>query len=202
MPTHKMQSPQIRLFHNEKLERLSRISLIGFLGVWCILMPMVVWIGWRTAEPIIAAGLFLGGLFFWFPFEYGMHRFLFHWKPHEKLLARCVFVMHGNHHANPNDRLRNLMPPIASLPIAATVWAGFALLFGAAGTWAFVGFILGYIGYDLTHYACHQWPMKGSIGARLKRHHLRHHHVTLDGNYAITAPALDRAFNSKINSIK
>lgn len=202
MPGRKPPSPQVRLFQNEQLERFTRISLVGFAATWCILLPLIAWIGWGTATPPVAIGLCAGGVISWFLFEYAMHRYLFHWKPRSAMFARFVFVMHGNHHIDPNDRLRSLMPPSASIPIASFVWAAYFLLFGPAGTWAFLGFMFGYVGYDVTHYACHQWPMKGPVSSVLKRHHMRHHHVDEDRNFAITAPVLDRLFGSLITSVK
>ena len=192
----------IRLFQNELLERFTRISLAGFAATWCILLPLVAWTGWGSAPLPVAAGLCAAGFGSWFIFEYAMHRYLFHWKPRHTMLARSVFIMHGNHHVDANDPMRCLMPPIASIPIALVVWSLFALLIGPSGTWAFLGFMLGYVVYDVTHYACHQWPMKGRFGMVLKRHHMRHHHIDEAGNYAITALVLDRVFRTRITSAK
>lgn len=202
MVVRNMQSRQIRLFQNDQLEKLTRISMPVFAVMWSVVLTVAVWLGWGTTDPLTAAGLFSGALLFWLFFEYAVHRYLFHWKPRSKLLERWVFVIHGNHHAYPNDSLRNLMPPIVSLPIASAIWGGFVLLIGPAGTWAFLGFILGYIAYDLLHYACHQWPMKGMISTRLKRHHMRHHHIAEDRNFAITIPLLDQLFGSEAESAK
>src|SRR3546814_4613013 len=96
----------------------------------------------------------------WTLTEYALHRFVFHWEPKSAVLRRFVFIMHGNHHAVPNDPLRNLMPPVVSLPVAGLIWVGMLALIGTGGNWLFLGFIGGYAGYDLVHYACHQWPMK------------------------------------------
>jgi len=98
----------------------------------------------------------------------------------------------------PNDPLRNLMPPIVSLPVAGLVWAALVTLAGPAGNWLFLGWISGYVAYDLVHYACHQWPMKGRLARMLKTHHMRHHHLHEDGNYAITGMMWDRLFRTRI----
>jgi sterol desaturase/sphingolipid hydroxylase (fatty acid hydroxylase superfamily) len=196
-------NPQrIQLFENRQLEKLTLISPRGFSLVWAVTLPLIAWAGWATASMRHGAALFALGLLVWSLFEYALHRFLFHWDSDAKAVKWLVFAVHGNHHIAPNDPLRNLMPPLVSLPISAAVWAVCVALLGMAGTWAFLGFIVGYVGYDLIHYACHQWPMRGRIGLALKRHHMRHHHIDEHGNYAITAIFWDRVFGSNITQIR
>ncbi|CAH0497188.1 sterol desaturase family protein [Novosphingobium sp. CECT 9465] len=202
MPSPKSHSQQIRLFRNERLEQLTVISPAGFAAIWGAALPCIAWVGWGTTGVVPALGLFAAGLVFWTLFEYAMHRYLFHWNARIPLFEKFVFLMHGNHHADPNDRLRNLMPPIVSIPIAGSVWALGVLLLGPAGTWMFLGWITGYVAYDFTHYACHQWPMKGRLAYMLKRHHMRHHHARHEGNYAITALFWDSVFGTGIRSLK
>jgi sterol desaturase/sphingolipid hydroxylase (fatty acid hydroxylase superfamily) len=202
MASRNSQSKQIRLFRDERLEKLTVISPGAFAVLWGLALPAISWIGWGSATPLGALLLFAGGLIFWSLFEYAMHRYLFHWESTVPLVRQFVFLMHGNHHAEPNDLLRNLMPPIVSIPIASSIWALCVLLFGPVGTWVFLGYIVGYVAYDLTHFACHQWPMRGRLAHMLKRHHMRHHHVGQDGNYAITALFWDRVFGSAITSLK
>ena len=195
-------SKQIRLFRSEWLERLTIISPVGFAVIWAILLPSIAWVGWGSTTALNAIGLFAGGLVFWSLFEYAMHRYLFHWGSDVPVVRQFVFLMHGNHHSAPNDALRNLMPPIVSIPIASSIWGLCILLFGSVGTWVFFGFIVGYVLYDLTHFACHQWAMRGRFALMLKRHHMRHHHIDQNGNYAITALFWDRVFGSLITSLK
>jgi len=202
MPSPKSHSQQIRLFRNERLEQLTVISPSGFMAIWSVALPLFAWVGWGSAGVLPAIGLFAMGLAFWTLFEYAMHRYMFHWNATQPLIQKFVFLMHGNHHEDSNDKLRNLMPPAVSIPIASTVWATFYLLLGSPGTWVFLGWITGYVVYDLTHYACHQWPMKGRLAFMLKRHHMRHHHVGQEGNYAITALFWDRVFGTAIQSLK
>lgn len=190
----------LRLFRHPWLERLTMISAPAFIGLWALLLPLILWqaansAGLNAALPWAAAGLLL-----WTLTEYGLHRFLFHWQPVTPALARLVWVLHGNHHDMPNDRLRNLMPPIVSLPVGAAIWALLLALIGPAGSWCFLGFIAGYVGYDLVHYGCHQWPMKGPIARRLKAHHMRHHHGRTPGNYAITGMIWDRALGTLVRT--
>lgn len=196
-------SPQrIRLFKSERLEKLTLMSPRVFAGTWGVLLPLIAWVGWGTAAPMTGLGLVAGGLLFWTLFEYAMHRYLFHLKIDQPIAKWMVFVIHGNHHENPGDPLRDLMPLSVSLPVSALVWSTCVMLFGPAGTWAFLGWLAGYVIYDGVHYACHHREMRGTLGSALKRHHMRHHHVDDTGNYAITAIFWDRVLGSRVKSLK
>ena len=187
------------LFENSLLERLTVISATWFIATWAILLPLIALIGWGKVGPMQGFALVCAGVMIWTLFEYAAHRYAFHWKPKSDILKRLVFVIHTNHHLEPNDRLRNLMPPIVSIPIAACIWALFYAIGGVTATWAFLGFMIGYACYDLTHYACHQWKMQGRLGMALKRHHMRHHFMEDTGNYAITAIFWDYVFGSSVS---
>jgi sterol desaturase/sphingolipid hydroxylase (fatty acid hydroxylase superfamily) len=196
-------SPQrIRLFKSDRLEKLTLMSPRVFAGTWGLLLPLIAWVGWGSAKPLAGAGLLAGGLLFWTLFEYAMHRYLFHLKVDQPVAKWLVFVIHGNHHENPGDPLRDLMPLSVSLPVSAVVWGCCVALFGAAGTWVFLGWLAGYVFYDAVHYTCHHGEMSGKLGAALKRHHMRHHYVDDMGNYAITAIVWDRILGSGIKPLK
>ena len=190
--------PRMRLFQNEKLERLTVISPRGFAVIWAAVLAVATYASWISATVPQIMGLVPLGLLIWTLFEYGMHRFIFHLMSRTALGRRLVFVMHGNHHAAPGDPYRNLMPPIVSIAILGSFWCAFLLLLGVAGSALFLGFAIGYVLYDVVHYACHQYPMRGPVLRRLRRHHARHHYGRLDGNYAITAIFWDRLFGTEI----
>lgn len=192
---------RVRLFRSARLERLTVVSLGAFVALWAVLLPAIAVTGALTALTLWAVPLAIGGAIVWSVTEYALHRFVFHFEPRSPVLKRAVFVIHGNHHASPNDPLRNLMPPIVSIPVGLLVWAGSLAVFGPAGTWFLFGFMVGYVAYDLVHFACHQFPMKGRIGRKLKAHHMRHHHIKVGGNYAITGVIWDRMFATWISSV-
>lgn len=202
MRKYNLYSKPIRLFQNERLERLTVITPFGFVMTWAPVLPLVAWTAWDTASALEAALLVSAGLLFWGLFEYAMHRYAFHWEPKSALLKQFVFIMHGNHHDHPNDPLRNLMPPIAGLPITAVVWLALIAVLGDKAHWVFLGFLFGYLAYDMLHYACHQWPMKGRLGMMFKRHHMRHHHSRKPGNYAVSTLFFDRLFGTRLTSLK
>lgn len=194
--------PRTRLFDNSLLERLTVVSATVFVTLWALLLPAIAVVGAVYAPSILAVALVVPGLIVWTATEYALHRYVFHFEPRSVLLRRAIFVIHGNHHANPNDPLRNLMPPIVSMSVGGIVWALSLWNLGPAGTWFLLGFMSGYVAYDLIHYACHQWPMKGRFARMLKTHHMRHHHSHAHGNYAITGMIWDRILATRIGSAK
>ena len=70
------------------------------------------------------------------------------------------FIIHGIHHDHPNDKMRLVMPPSVSIPLAAIFFLGFWLVLGNAAFPAFGGFMLGYLAYDYTHYYLHHFVPK------------------------------------------
>jgi sterol desaturase/sphingolipid hydroxylase (fatty acid hydroxylase superfamily) len=171
-----------------------------FVVLWAILLPGIALVGIATAPTLWAPLLVGAGWLVWSLTEYLLHRHLFHFEPRSSLLQRAVFIIHGNHHSESNDPLRNLMPPIVSIPVGLLVWAAAIAVAGPEGTWLLFGFMSGYVVYDIVHYACHQFPMKGRVGRMLKTHHMRHHHLRAKGNYAITGMLWDRVFATRIPS--
>ncbi|MEM7701079.1 MAG: sterol desaturase family protein [Pseudomonadota bacterium] len=169
-----------------------------FLAIWS---SVLVWLGfsaWGSASLIQSVGLVGFGWLVFTMLEYALHRFVFHWKPKSDLMAKVVFIMHGNHHVEPTDKLRSLMPLVVSFPIGFGFAALFDATMGVYGGWTLFGFLLGYVAYDLTHYASHQWPMRSSLGQRFKRYHLKHHFIAEHGNYAVTGLFWDRVFGTRI----
>ncbi len=185
------------LFENRWLEKLTVVSVGWFAATWSIVIPLIVWAGWGSVSPLAAIGLACAGWFAWSLFEYFVHGKLFHWEPGWLWVQQVIFVIHGNHHVQPRDKLRSLMPPIVSIPVGAIIWSLFWLAAGDAGTWIALGFVGGYVVYDLTHYACHHWSMSGLLGGRLKRHHMQHHFVADHKNYGVTTIFWDQVFGTR-----
>lgn len=194
-------SKRLTIFENSWLEKLTVVSVRCFVVTWIILIPIVIMAGWGTALPLTAAGLIAIGYIIWSIFEYFAHRKLFHLNPGNVWLKRAIFVIHGNHHEQPRDELRNLMPPIVSVPVNAAIWTALWLVIGTAGTWVFLGFLCGYVAYDLTHYGCHHWPMRGRVGSFIKRHHMRHHCIAKDKNFGVSAVFWDYIFGTRLTSL-
>ena len=144
------------------------------------------------------AAWWMVGAAIWTPTEYLMHRFVFHYHPRSGWGKRLHFILHGVHHDYPSDAHRLVMPPSASLPIAAAFFALFVAIFGlvpAQGVMA--GFLCGYLVYDLLHYAMHHAQFRsGSWLYRLKRHHMQHHFSNPSRGFGVSSPLWDKVFRT------
>jgi len=189
-----------QLFKTPVLEKLSRVH---HLVPVIIYVPVILYFLYRavvktsfSAGSIVA--LFVAGLAFWTLFEYLAHRFAFHFQPGGELGEKIGFLIHGVHHKYPNDPLRLVMPPVVSIPLAIVMYIVFRLVLGPAYTApAFAGFVLGYLFYDMTHYAVHHSSIGNRRWARkLKRHHIIHHYYDDERAYGVSSTFWDHVFGT------
>jgi sterol desaturase/sphingolipid hydroxylase (fatty acid hydroxylase superfamily) len=107
------------------------------------------------------------------------------------------WMIHGVHHDHPNDPLRLVMPPSASIPLATLFVIIWQIVFGYGGGFAVsAGFLAGYLGYDMTHYFVHHGKPRGPIGRKLRELHMRHHFEDDTTGYGVSAPYWDRVFGT------
>jgi dihydroceramide fatty acyl 2-hydroxylase len=137
------------------------------------------------------------GYALWTLTEYWLHRVVFHWEPEQGIGAKLHWLIHGVHHEHPNDPHRLVMPPSASIPLAAIFLLVYRLAFGAP-EWLAVsaGFLLGYIVYDTMHWYLHHRIPRSRVGKRLRELHLRHHFQDDTRGFGISAPYWDRVFRT------
>ena len=186
------------LFESRFLDFFSRvhpaIPAVLYLPVIVVCIALGIQNGTSVAATV---GLFAAGLLIWTLAEYWLHRLVFHWEPDHPLGRRFHFIMHGVHHDHPNDRLRLVMPPGASIPLAALFFGLFYLVFGAPTYLpAFAGFIFGYLIYDYTHYYLHHIVPKTRVGKRLREHHMRHHFQDHRYGYGVSSTLWDHVFRT------
>ena len=135
--------------------------------------------------------------------EYILHRFLFHYKPRNKTQEKIFFLFHGVHHAQPQDKTRLVMPPVlthpASHPFLLFLLPGTGFVIECPPLVApfFSGFMIGYLIYDIMHYATHHFPMRSGVLRYLKRYHMQHHYKTPDMRYGVSSPLWDIVFGTK-----
>jgi hypothetical protein len=134
-------------------------------------------------------GLFLGGWAARTLAEYLLHRFDMHGASGRGAMAR----QHGDHHAG--------RPEVPDR--SPRGWVGAALL-AAALAWGThpavgAGWMVGYVAYDLQHWAIHARPPRSRYGAWVRRHHLHHHDEAPHRNYAVTLPLWDLAFGTRFS---
>ncbi len=121
--------------------------------------------------------LLIGGIAAWSLAEYVLHRYIFHYKATSEFGKRIHFMFHGVHHDYPSDSKRLVMPPSVSVPLALLFFFLFRLIFGPYLMMPFFsGFILGYLFYDISHYAIHHFNMHSKFWLAIKNHHMLHHY--------------------------
>ncbi|MDF7673259.1 sterol desaturase family protein [Acetobacteraceae bacterium ESL0697] len=200
VPHHKIsaEEPPVRIFENDKLESLTFISFRTFL-IFCFIFEtaaLTISFFYKLSFWSFLWHSFLG-FFIWFITEYILHRFVFHFESDNKLIQHMIYVIHGNHHIQPNHPLRTIMPLIVTIPLGMLIWG--LSIWGAgigSGSAFFTGFFAGYTLYDAMHFATHNFKMKGTPLSLWKKHHLLHHYQTEEHNFSITMPWLDNLFHS------
>jgi dihydroceramide fatty acyl 2-hydroxylase len=186
------------LFKSRLLDFFSRIHpsvpAIIFLPVIVALITLGARDGQGALELVL---LVLAGLALWTLAEYWLHRKFFHWEPDNAFGRRMHFIIHGVHHDHPNDKLRLVMPPGASIPLAALFFGLFYLVFGLPTAYPlFAGFLVGYLAYDYTHYYLHHFVPKSDLGKRLREQHMRHHFQDHRYGFGVSSPLWDIVFRT------
>lgn len=187
-----------RLFRNPVLDRLSRVHH---------LVPLVIY-GPLIAGLLIAASreirftpeilAFAAGYLLWTIVEYLGHRFLFHYRPAAAAGLRLQYLIHGVHHAHPDDALRLVMPPLMSLPIIAVAGGLLRVLCGPAlFVPALAGFSAGYLAYDMLHFHIHNRQPRTALARRLRYRHMYHHFRDDSRCFGVSAPWWDVVFGTR-----
>ena len=197
----------IRLFKSDFLEFFTHIHPAVIVIIWA---PVAIYFLLRAmVERSIAASSsyipvgFLAGVFVWTLTEYTLHRFVFHYRPRTAWQEKVIFLFHGIHHLQPQCKTRLVMPPVVSVPLAFLFYGAFRLIVDAAlsaPAWVnpmFSGFVVGYLIYDLTHYAAHHFAMRWGFLKFLKRYHMQHHYKTPDQRFGVSSPLWDIVFGTK-----
>ena len=195
----------IRLFKSDFLEFFTHISPLVILAIW---LPVALFflvssiLASRAGAFHILAGTLIG-IFAWTLTEYTLHRFVFHYRARTARQERIVFLFHGVHHAQPKCKTRLVMPPIVSVPLALLFYGAYSVVVGrllGAPQWIaplFAGFVLGYLCYDLTHYATHHLPMRRGYLKLVKRYHMLHHYKTPGLRFGVSSPLWDHVFGTQ-----
>lgn len=195
------------MFSNDVLDMFSRIPA---WVVPAIYVPVIVGsaaIGsTRGVEPGVLLAQIGAGWFAWTLMEYWLHRTLFHWVPNASWGEQFHFYLHGVHHKWFRDRFRLVMPPAASAAVAVVVFSGLWIAAQAsANLWNpawiygfFSGITLGYLVYDMTHYAIHHTKPRTAVGKALRAHHNKHHHNAKykDKKFGVSITLWDHVFGT------
>jgi 4-hydroxysphinganine ceramide fatty acyl 2-hydroxylase len=187
-----------RMFKSDFLESLSKVHFT--VPLW-IYLPVIIYGFYRafTNDPGVAEIIaeVVSGLLIWTFVEYVMHRFLFHWTPPGKIGERLHFIFHGVHHDYPSDKKRLVLPPSVSLPLAAGFYFLFKAIIPEHAFWGFfASFLVGYLVYDIGHYAMHHSNFKSGLFKKIKRYHMLHHYQEPGRGYGVSSGLWDVIFRS------
>lgn len=186
-----------RLFENALLDKLSRVHWSVPLYVYIPVIFLLCYLSARELSIPVMAGMTLLGYAIWTLIEYFGHRYLFHYEFPGAFGARIHFLIHGVHHVHPNDPLRLVMPALLSGPIMLIALAVATLLFGRPLAYpALMGFIIGYVIYDMTHYYLHHAEPKTRVGLAMRRAHMLHHFRDPAKGFGVSAPWWDNVFKT------
>ncbi|HEX8078148.1 MAG TPA: sterol desaturase family protein, partial [Chthoniobacterales bacterium] len=152
----------VRMFESGFMEFFSHVHPATPLVIYLPVIGFMLDRALRQHRLGIAAvlGLLLLGILIWTLVEYTMHRWVFHYEPSSRWGKQFHFLLHGVHHDYPKDASRLVMPPVVSIPLALFFYGIFWLVFGRVAPAAYAGFLLGYLFYDMVHYATHHFSMK------------------------------------------
>ncbi len=93
------------------------------------------------------------------------------------------------------DRL--VMPPVLSSMLAVLVFNIVTLIVpGNLGRIIFAGILLGYVGYDLTHYYIHHGSPDNTHFKEMKSHHNKHHYRNGNLGFGITTKLWDYVYRT------
>jgi sterol desaturase/sphingolipid hydroxylase (fatty acid hydroxylase superfamily) len=197
----------IRLFKSNFLEFFTHISPVTVILIW---LPAVIFflvrgflVSTTTGFPWQILLGFLLGVFLWTLTEYLLHRFVFHFRARSPWQERIIYLFHGIHHHQPQIKTRLVMPPVVSIPLAAALYALIYLIWAIllkAPQWVDLlaaGLILGYLVYDMIHYATHHFPMKRGYLKFLRKYHMQHHFKTPGQRFGVSSPLWDTVFRTQ-----
>jgi sterol desaturase/sphingolipid hydroxylase (fatty acid hydroxylase superfamily) len=186
-----------RMFDSDLLDRFTRVhpAVPVLLFVPAILALAAA--GIERRGPGQSAAWIAGGYVFWTLTEYWLHRVVFHFEPEHAIGRRLHWMIHGVHHDHPNDPLRLVMPPSASIPLAGIFLAIFWLALGSGRWEAFgAGFLAGYLAYDMLHYHVHHHKPRTRVGRTMRELHMRHHFQDEERGFGVSAPYWDYVFGT------
>jgi len=185
------------MFRSRWLDRLTRVHPVVPVVLYLPLIVALLALALGRLSPAATLAWVALGYVLWTLTEYWLHRIVFHFEPEQGVGARLHWMVHGVHHDHPNDPLRLVMPPAASLPLGAAFLALFwAVLPDGPALAVGCGLVVGYLLYDMTHYLVHHHTPRSRLMRDLRERHMRHHFQDETRGFGISAPYWDRLFGT------
>ena len=189
----------VRMFKSDFFEAFSKVHFTVPLYIY---VPVIAFFLYRSIGEFHLSFIdivvyILFGAFIWTITEYTLHRFIFHFPAKSKFGKKIHFIFHGVHHDYPSDSKRLVMPPSVSIPLAVLFYFLFNAILGEVLVAPFfVGFIIGYLAYDLTHYAIHHYNMHNKFWLAIKNHHMKHHFQDSEKGFGVSSPLWDKVIGT------
>ena len=189
----------VRMFKSDFFEAFSKVHFTVPLYIY---VPVIAFFLYRSIGEFHLSFIdivvyILFGAFIWTITEYTLHRFIFHFPAKSKFGKKIHFIFHGVHHDYPSDSKRLVMPPSVSIPLAVLFYFLFNAILGEVLVAPFfVGFIFGYLVYDLTHYAIHHYNMHNKFWLAIKNHHMKHHFQDSEKGFGVSSPLWDKVIGT------
>ena len=197
LPRQELLKASPPMFANSWMDRFTRVHVAVVPVIFIPVIVAFTILGLR--EIVFWQGILwaVGGYSVWTLTEYWLHRVVFHFEPDHPLGARLHWMIHGVHHDHPNDPMRLVMPPSASIPLGLIFIGAFQLLLPfSQACMLSAGFFIGYLTYDMTHYYLHHRRPTTKLGRKLRELHMRHHFQDHDSGYGVSAPYWDKVFGT------
>ena len=137
------------------LESMTFVHPITPLVMW---VPFILFLYYQGAVnyPVSIKNwtiIFVFGILGWSLTEYLIHRFAFHHEAKSRWGRYLIFLFHGIHHDDPDDKNRLVMPPLPGVMFVIIFWNTFKLFLSNQIFFPFLGsFLVGYLIYDYIHY--------------------------------------------------
>lgn len=195
----------VRMFENDFFEALSKVHFTVPLFIYVPVIGYFLYLSVvdYSLSFINILAFVLIGIVVWTFTEYTLHRFIFHFNPKTDFGKKLHFIFHGVHHDYPSDSKRLVMPPSVSVPLAALFFFLFELIIGSVFVAPFfVGFLFGYLCYDMIHYAVHHYNMHNKFWLAIKKHHMLHHYKNSDLGYGVSSPIWDEVYGTNFPKTK
>lgn len=193
----------VKMFANDTIENMTKCPWYIPLFFWIpiIIAESVHYVylidGLRNLNVLLIAAMATIGAVCWLLFEYTLHRFVFHMETTGYLANIVHFIIHGHHHITPMDFDRLVFPPVPAMMLALPFWMGAPRILGThAGYPWLIGFALGYLVYDMTHFWIHHAVPKNVFFKMQKRRHVHHHYFQHTVNFGISNPLFDVVFGT------
>ena len=185
------------MFRSPLLDRFTRVHPVVPVLLFAPAILVLLITGTGRVGVLEGVAWAAGGYGFWTLTEYWLHRVVFHFEPEDGVGARLHWMIHGVHHDHPNDPMRLVMPPSASIPLAVGFLGLFWAVLGYDAAMAFgAGFLAGYLVYDMLHFHVHHHKPRTFVGRKLREWHMRHHFQDHERGFGVSAPYWDWIFGT------